>query len=234
MKIHPVLFIAVKFGVPGVALHYAHTQLYGFSLSNTLILWFLVINLWICVWELALYYRFGKLSRDHEARNKIGFYDYSLGPQRLNAIRAKVPWTLMTPTSLGNLCSLEYWANIWLEYGRYDDAYVKNPETFQYNIDVMNGHSTVLPCLLLLTSMFTPVFSPEITGIIGAMSLYQKWYGTLVYLFVFHNCKKGKHLSYAEYIFAVLATNGVWFTVPLLGIYQCAQMVLTQSFAPIQ
>lgn len=233
MKVSPLMFMAAKFGIPGLILNYFHAQQYGFSISNTLILWFLVINLWICVWELTLFYCWPKLKRDHEARVKIGFYDYNASPAALAKNRSRVTWTLLTPTKLSELCSFSYWTNIWLEYGRYDDAYVMNPETFQYNIDAMNGHSTVIPCLFLLTSMFTPVLSPVMTGIIGAIALYQKWYGTLIYLFVFHNCKKGKHLKFYEYFFFVLCTNGVWFTIPVLGLYQCVQMILTQSFDPI-
>eukprot|EP00461_Guttulinopsis_vulgaris_P002263 UN02264 len=232
MKVPVLAFLAAKFAIPGIILNYIHTMKFGFSISNTLLLWFLVINLWICVWELTLFYCWPQLKADYEERKKLGFYDYD--NKDLKLIRAKVPWTLAQSEEISKLCTFSYWTNIWLEYGRFDDAYVANPETFQYNIDVMNGHSTPIPCLIILISMFTPIFSPVITGIIGALAFYQKWYGTLVYLFVFHNCNKGKHISNIEWISAVLGSNGVWFTIPLLGLYQSIQMILTQSFSPIQ
>ena len=130
---------------------------------------------------------------------------------------------------ISELLKFEFWVHIWTEYCRYDDAYAQ-PQTFQYNIDVCNGHSSPIPNLIFLISMFTPIFSPQVTGFIGALVFYQKWYGTLVYLFVFHNCNKGKYLTQLEYYCAVLATNGVWFTIPLYGIYASYQMIVTGNY----
>ena len=68
-------FVSLVIGLPSVLLSILHACMYGFSLYSTILISFLFINLFICVWELALYYRFDDLLLEHHRRQKIGFYD---------------------------------------------------------------------------------------------------------------------------------------------------------------
>lgn len=61
------------------------------------------------------------------------------------------------------ILSPSFWANIWIDYARFDDAYVQ-PVSAGYNIDVGNGHSTLLPSLFLLASMVRPLADPKARG----------------------------------------------------------------------
>lgn len=54
------------------------------------------------------------------------------------------------------ILSPSFWANIWIDYARFDDAYVQ-PVSAGFNIDVGNGHTTLLPSLFLLASMVRPL-----------------------------------------------------------------------------
>lgn len=224
-----IAFIALLIMVPTIILAILHASMWGFSLMSTILIMFIIINLLICIWELALFYCFPALLKEHERREKLGFYKPT---QEGRDIRNSITMNLFRDYTIAEMLQFEFWVHIWTEYCRYDDAYA-HQETFQYNIDVGNGHSTPMSCLIFLISMFCPLFSPQVTGIIGALVFYQKWYGTVLYLFTFHNCNKGKHLTQAEYICAVLATNGVWFIVPLYGLWCSIQLILTGSFAII-
>lgn len=226
MEMYCIVLIALQIGLPALFLSILHASMWGFSLSSAILIWFIIINMLITVWELALYYCFPVLRKEHERREKLGFYNDS---EEGRKVRSSITMNLFRKYEISEMMKFEFWVHIWTEYCRYDDAYA-NPETFQYNIDVGNGHSTPIPCFIMLISMFMPIFSPQVTGIIGALLFYQKWYGTLLYLFTYHNCNKGKHLTPMEYYAAVLGTNGVWFTVPLWGLYVCIQMILTNSF----
>jgi hypothetical protein len=229
MKIHCGLFVALQIAIPSIILSWIHANMWGFSLSSICLIWFIVINLLICVWEAALFYCFPALRKEHERREKLGFYKNT---QEGRAVRNSLPLILFRSYELSELCRFEFWVHIWTEYCRYDDAYA-HQETFQYNIDVGNAHSTPLSCLIFLISMFIPMFSPQVVGLIGCLLFYQKFYGTCIYLFVFFNCNKGKHLTQMELILCVLSTNGTWILGPMLGFYKGYLLVTTGTFDAI-
>ncbi len=63
--------------------------------------------------------------------------------------------------TLGEILSPAFWANIWIDYSRFDEAYTL-PVSAGFNIDVGNGHSTLLPTLFLLASMVRPLAEPKV------------------------------------------------------------------------
>lgn len=65
---------------------------------------------------------------------------------------------------LREILSPSFWANIWIDYARFDDAYTI-PASAGFNIDVGNGHSTLLPTLFLLASMIHPLVDPKVRGV---------------------------------------------------------------------
>lgn len=62
---------------------------------------------------------------------------------------------------LRDVFSSAFWCNIWIDYSRYDHAYSNNL-ALGYNIDVGNGHSTLLPTLFLMASMVNPPLGPKV------------------------------------------------------------------------
>lgn len=61
----------------------------------------------------------------------------------------------------GEMFSPSFWANIWIDYSRFDPAY-SDSGSAGYNIDVGNGHSTLLPTLFLMASMVRPMLGPKV------------------------------------------------------------------------
>lgn len=61
---------------------------------------------------------------------------------------------------LGEILSPSFWANIWIDYARFDEAYTL-PVSAGFNIDVGNGHSTLLPTVFQLASMVRPLADPK-------------------------------------------------------------------------
>lgn len=61
---------------------------------------------------------------------------------------------------LDEILSPAFWANIWIDYARFDEAYTQ-PGSAGFNIDVGNGHSTLVPTLFLLASMVRPLVDPK-------------------------------------------------------------------------
>lgn len=68
-----------------------------------------------------------------------------------------------------------FWAHIWIDYAKWDDSYA-DKTTFGYCIDVGNGHTTLIPSILLAWSIVEPLFSAKVTGMIGLLTFYQTWY----------------------------------------------------------
>jgi hypothetical protein len=218
-------------GIPIGALCGMHYNLYGqWNVLAQSLIGFLVVNLVICIWELALFYRFDEVERAHERRLKNGFYKNSAEGA---AVRSREPLIIFKDIPLRDLCSLRIWAHVWADYARYDIAYT-DKSTFSYNIDVGNGHSTIVSSILLLASIIRPIWSPKVTGLIGALLLYQKCYGTIIYLFAYINNKRYVASTWNEIFFCVICTNILWIVFPVIGFAACVDMIMSESFAMIQ
>lgn len=62
---------------------------------------------------------------------------------------------------VSEIFSPSFWANIWIDYSRFDPAY-SDSLSAGYNIDVGNGHSTLLPTLFLMASMVRPLAGAKV------------------------------------------------------------------------
>jgi len=225
------LFVCIVVGVPTLLLSYIHNALYQSINTLTIsLIAFLVINILICVWELALYYRFDEIKVTHDARLKSGFYkDDSDGRRQ----RKETPIIVFRDIPLKKLFSLRTWSHVWADYSRFDVSYT-DPTTFGYNIDVGNGHSTFVISCMFLYSLIVPIWSPKVMGIIGIILFYQKLYGTVLYLFAFFNNKRYVRLSWNELIFAVILTNLMWFIFPAIGLAASIELIMSESYALFQ
>ena len=147
-----------------------------------------------------------------------------------------------------NIVSFKFWSRVWSTYSMYDPSYA-NQESFGFFVDVGNGWTTIGPSLLWLyhcttharaasivpsvlsalpptaaSALVTPLtalvgLSPRLVGMVGLVSFYQEFYGTVIYFlqFFFNGRQKGK--SVFEVLLFVGLSNGLWFFFPLLGMY---------------
>ncbi|KAG7357954.1 hypothetical protein IV203_014541 [Nitzschia inconspicua] len=137
---------------------------------------------------------------------------------------------LLYPLSLRTVLSGRVWSQMWSTYSLWDPSY-SNPESFGFFIDVGNGWSTIVPCLLWNVAILCPqwIHSNELdtlVGFVGACSYWQVLYGTIIYLlsFVWNKRYQGKPL--AEVLGFVGVSNGIWFVFPLFALYASYQMLL--------
>lgn len=101
-------------------------------------------------------------------------------------------------------------------------------------IDIGNGHTSLLPSLLwIANSVLLRPFGPQTLGIIGIISFYQMFYGTLLYFTNFFINKRHHGKTFMEVCLFVGLTNGIWFVFPVLGVWASIQLVLQNSFAYI-
>ena len=200
-------------GIGGsVALHY---RLHGaVNAWHVALASFLVTNLLIGVWEIALYFRIGDLERAWAEKNI--FKD----PSDLFAIRA----------SPREAMSTRLWSLIWLAYCRFDPSSADR-KSFGFTIDVGNGFVTPVPTALFLVGMSTPILSPTVLGLMGIVLFYQKAYGTVLYFFQFLFNRRYVGHGRWELLGYVGFTNALWIVFPALGFVISVRLILERSFA---
>ncbi|CAM9933245.1 unnamed protein product [Discosporangium mesarthrocarpum] len=212
------LFLCVVVGGPYLYLGWEHLKLYGgVNLCAQGLLLFLCINFLICLWELCLCYRYDLIRSTHLKRKKDGNED-------------SIPIIIFQNMGLRDVLSPTFWADIWTDYARFDDGYADS-KSFGYCIDVGNGHSTLLPNLFLMLSMIQPLTGAKFTGIVGLMCYYQMFYGTVIYLYSFFNNQRHKRLSKSTVLGFVVMPNALWLVFPFIGILNCIQLIMEDSYS---
>ncbi|CAN0013794.1 unnamed protein product [Ectocarpus sp. 12 AP-2014] len=177
--------VCLAVGVPYLWLGHQHYAAFGgVNVATQSVLLFLCINVVICLWELCLCYKHALIRSTHAKRVKDG--------QTKSVTIVVFRWMRFS-----EILSPSFWANIWIDYARFDDAYVQ-PVSAGFNIDVGNGHTTLLPSLFLLASMVRPLADAKariaeiclahaITGMVGLLAHYQMLYLSLLYFYAFFN-----------------------------------------------
>lgn len=219
----------------GIALWLIGTCGFCFSfLPNTMDHWIAIpliffnnLNIFIAFCEIALLLRIDFIQTDYsKLREKYG------GGREWNAIMALFCRTV----SLGDLVSAQNWARMWSNYALFDPSY-QNKESFGFWIDVGNGFTTIIPCLLLNWVLLVPTMSHQLettmlwlVPCVTIASYWQMLYGTLVYFatFVFNQRYHGHDLT--SIMAFVLITNGIWLVFPALAIYCAVRIVQEGSF----
>jgi hypothetical protein len=217
-----IVYVAV-FVVGGVsALARGHHDAHGVANPTHLALaGFLVVNVMICMWEIALLVHVKRIKR------------------RSRALLRKLP-----TGSLGALClfehmplrdalSLEGWSEIWVAYSLCDTSYA-DANSFGWSIDTGNGISAVLPSALWCVCMTNhTLLSPKILGIIGIAHFWQMAYGTILYFFQYCYHKRWeKHgNSWGQILALVVASNVTWILFPALGMWASSKLILAESDA---
>ena len=139
---------------------------------------------------------------------------------------------MLTPLSLRDALSFQFWGRIWATYSLYDPSY-SNRQSFGFFIDVGNGWTTLVPTLvfqLCMTNNDMLGLSALHVGLIGLISCYQAWYGTVIYFLSYIMNQRYKGRGVAEVVLFVGLTNGTWFIFPLLSMVTSYTIVATGNF----
>lgn len=219
--VYTVLFVAV----PCIVAWIYHVQSMGHSPTMVYLLLslFLVINIMINVWEMALY-----------------FYS-SWITEQYNALKKKLEHGQLPPVfmfqhvSVSEALSLKYWANVWLLYSFFDQSYA-DPKSYGFWIDSGNAFSTIVPSALFLLGMSADLMTPVHLGLVGILHFYQEAYGTVLYCWSFiHNKRwtehgwKGSGLTMLWAL--VIGSNGLWLAGPGLGMWVSYRLILDGASA---
>jgi len=203
-----------------VALHYKLIQ--HVNVTQIVLSFFTTLNFRICLWEIALGLRIDESHQRHLDTRKV----YQ-GREIEFALE-----TLAQPTTLRNLFSPSYWGQIWSTYAIFDPAYGSR-KSFGFFIDVGNGWTTLLPSFLFLFGMtfdISQLMSTQTFALVSLCAFYQAWYGTLVYFLTFFFNGRHKVLpAWTTFVF-VGCTNGIWLTLPVLGMHTCVKILTEGNF----
>jgi hypothetical protein len=219
MRVWNVILFAITAGCSfAVLLHYQHHgALNGYQIALASFLW---INVIIALWELCLFARIDLIAAQHER----------LAEQYRGREMARVRDFMLTPVPLAQVLSPTLWAGIWSSYAVFDESYASK-RSFGFFVDIGNGFSTLVPSLLFLHGMTFWSLPARAVGIVGLLLFYQMWYGTLIYLVSFVVNKR--HVGHPRSHVALLVgmSNGLWLTVPVLGMIASLTMIYRDSYA---
>lgn len=205
-----ILYCCIFVGLLWLPFVSHHTEAHGFSLLHATITLFNAINALICVWEIALY-RHADLIHIHYEKQLKPKYGQKLPPGFL----------LLDPAPLSSALSLEHWSAIWSTYALLDPAYADS-KTFQFWIDVGNGHSFLIFSILfsfcVTFDTSEEYMSPRNQGLISCICHYVMMQGTFLYYASYIYSKKWVGVSFEGKAF-VAAANALWVIFPAIAIY---------------
>jgi hypothetical protein len=221
MRVWQLVVVAVVAGtaVP-IALHH---HAYGWNVHQAALAFFLWLNVIIALWELCLFARIDRIEREHEGLAAQWRGRELAGVMRFFTTRV-APSKILSPTT---------WSGIWAHYALFDDSYADR-KSFGFAIDVGNGVSTILPCLLVLYGMTYDLVSPRTLGIVGVIACWQMFYGTVVYFFTFVFNRRYRGHSRGNLALFVGLSNGLWMVFPLWGMAVSIALIETGSYALVR
>lgn len=218
-----VLWLALTTIAP---LFVAETSPNAMALS---ILFYNNLNILISFCEIALGRHIKFIQKDYLHRKKLyqgkewkGAFDY-----------------LTMPLSLETLFSGEKWAIMWSTYSLWDPSY-QNQESFGFFIDVGNGWSTILPCLLWNAAILFPTYVQSswnyswlLVGMVGCASYWQVMYGAMIYFlsFFFNERQVGRPIL--EVLGFVGFANGIWIVFPIIAINAAVVILRDQDVTAV-
>src|SRR5204863_8943935 len=121
-------------------------------------------------------------------------------------------------------------AELWSSYSVFAPSYADR-KSYGFFIDIGNGVSTPLPCLLFLYGMTSEFISARALGIVGLLTFYQMWYGTAVYLASYVMNERYKGQTIANVALFVGLSNGLWLTFPVWGIGTAISLIVSNTYA---
>jgi len=200
---------------------FAKNKLTG-NISVSLLIFFNNLNIFIAICEIQLHRHIDLIRREYQIlQDKYG------GGNEFEACVNLLSMS-MTPRQLfdGRI-----WALMWSTYALFDPSY-QNPESFGFFIDVGNGYTTILPCVIVNASILFPqAFSSLFVGCVAIASYWQMLYGTLVYFLSFLHNERQKKMDVLQFVLFVGITNMVWIIFPALGIWMAIHILNDGNFS---
>ncbi|MDE0364060.1 MAG: hypothetical protein OXP09_00640 [Gammaproteobacteria bacterium] len=181
---------------------------------------FLSINLFVCYWEMCLYWR------RHDLKKRAAYWRERKDTHRLSPaarfLAGKVP--------VRRLASPTLWTDVWATYAQYDGSYASR-RTYGFHADMANGFATLLPSLVLHATFTVPFLPARIVGVAAAMLFWQWWYMTVVYMVSFYVVGRHKRITRGELCLYVWGSNSPWLLFPLLGLYVSFRLVFDGDYS---
>ncbi len=208
--------------VAGTLFHtWLHQRVHGvYSVTQIGLAFFLVINVMIAWWEIALFVRQDQIRSEYEAIKE---------PYRGREM-TRIAEVFARPIPLFRVLSFSQWAIIWSSYSLFDPGY-SDRRSYGYNIDVGNGFTTLIPAALFAWGMTFELMPARVLGIIGVILFWQMFYGTAVYFFQFFNNGRHEGHSLRDLLLFVGITNLMWFIFPIWGLSTSVRLILDGSYS---
>jgi len=218
----PTAAVIVLAVVTGTSLHiWLHHRTHGvFNMTQIGLAFFLVVNVIVAWWEIALFVRQDQIQAE---------YDEIREPYRGREMEA-VARVFTRRIPLSQVLSFRQWTRIWSTYSLFDPGY-SDRRSFGYNIDVGNGFTTIIPATLFAFGMTFELVPARVLGIIGIIFFWQMFYGTSVYFFQFFNNDRHKGHSVRDVLLFVGVSNLSWLIFPFWGLWASVQLILEGSYA---
>jgi hypothetical protein len=198
-----------------------HQRVHGvYSATQIGLVFFLVTNVMIAWWEIALFVCQDQIRSEYEAIKE---------PYRGREM-TRIAEIFARPIPLFRVLSFSQWTTIWSSYSLFDPGY-SDRRSYGYNIDVGNGFTTLIPATLFAFGMTFEMMPARILGIIGVILFWQMFYGTAVYFFQFFNNGRHKGHSLRDLLLFVGITNLMWFIFPIWGLSASVRLILDGSYS---
>lgn len=198
-----------------------HQRVHGvYNLTQIGLAFFLVINVLISWWEIALFVCQDQIRAEYEAIKE---------PYRGHELK-RVGEVFARPIPLLRVLSLREWSVIWSSYSLFDPGY-SDRRSFGYNVDVGNGFTTIIPAIIFTFGMTFELLPARVLGIVGIIMFWEMFYGTAVYFFQFFNNGRHKGHSVRDLLLFVGITNLMWFIFPIWGLSASVRLILDGSYS---
>lgn len=211
------------------------------------LLFFNNLNILISFCEIALGRHIRSIQRHYKSlretygssnnnNNTNGQNNNTMTKKKKNEWEAAIMYLTM-PLSIRDLLFMDggtKWSIMWSTYSLWDPSY-QNNESFGFFIDVGNGWSTIVPCLLWNIAILSPhhqLMSNNTTmivvllGFVGTATYWQILYGTIIYWLSYVWNGRYKNKPWYEVFLFVGVTNGIWFVFPIIGLYTSYSILL--------
>lgn len=217
----PTLVVIGVAVIGGTAFHiWLHHRTHGtYNLTQIGLAFFLVINVMVNWWEIALLVYQDQIRAEYEAFRE---------PYRGRELEC-VASVLMRPIPVLQVLSFRQWTSVWSSYSLFDPGY-SDRRSFGYTIDVGNGFTTILPSVVFAFGMTFELLPARILGVIGVIIFWQMFYGTALYFFQFFHNGRHKGHSVRDLVLFVGITNVTWLVFPMWGLATSVQLILDGSY----
>lgn len=204
-----ILWLATTCGILFALLPYQNPVTGNYLVTS--LVFFNNLNIFIAICEICFGYQITFIQQHYKKLQAT----YCDGHREWEAL-----WDLINmPLNLSQLLDAQTWAQMWSTYALFDSSYQSN-ESYGFFIEVGNGWSTIVPCLLLNWAMVRPdAVDPLMIGCVTVASYWQMLYGTVIYFLSFSFNRRYEGFDPVKLGAFVILTNGIWMVFPGMAIY---------------